>query len=178
MFNQIKLENLLQTKWNLEVEEKIKGQKTRLQTDQEFKQEVFELNKKYNVDMFSTAARGGKSFAAKKKLGQLKKRIFTLKAIEKKFSTDKRTRPYEIIKKLVENMINLPNAKYKQVQNDVEKNVLRYDPSRERFNFVRLEKINREKYRLERFDKKNLPEKKAQVKTFASSGRRSAGARL
>ena len=75
-------------------------------------------------------------------------------------------------------MINLPNAKYKQVQNDVEKNVLRYDPSRERFNFVRLEKINREKYRLERFDKKNLPEKKAQVKTFASSGRRSAGARL
>ena len=121
--------------------------------------------------MFSTAARGGKSFAAMKKLGELKKRIFTLKAIEKKFSTDKRTRPYEIIKKLVENMINLPNAKYKQVPNDVEKNVLRYDPSRERFTFVRLEKINREKYRLERFDKKNLPEKKAQVKTFASSGR-------
>ena len=42
------------------MEEKIKGQKTRLQTDQKFKQEVFELNKKYNVDMLSTAARGGK----------------------------------------------------------------------------------------------------------------------
>ena len=39
-----------------EIEAKRKGQKTRLQTDQEFKQKkIFYLNKKYNVDMFFTA---------------------------------------------------------------------------------------------------------------------------
>ena len=57
-----------------EVEGKRKGQKTRLQTDQEFKQrKIYDLNKKYNVDMFSTAARGGKAFAAEQKLRELKK---------------------------------------------------------------------------------------------------------
>ena len=66
-----------------EIEEK-KVQKTRLQTDQEFKQEkIFELNKKYNGEMFSTTVRGGKAFAAKQKLRELKKRIFRLKALEK-----------------------------------------------------------------------------------------------
>ena len=74
---------------------------------------------------------------------------------------------------MVENINNLPNAKYKQVPNDVEKNSQRSDASRERFKFVRLEKVNREKNRLERFDKKNYQRKKNQVKTSASS-RRSA----
>ena len=46
----------------------------RLQTDLEFKQKkLFDLNKKYNVDIFSTAVRGGKVFAAKQKLRELKK---------------------------------------------------------------------------------------------------------
>ena len=62
-----------------EVEEKRKGQKTRLQTDQEFKEKkIFEPNKKYSVDMFSTTVRGGKAFAAEQKLRELKK------ALEKK----------------------------------------------------------------------------------------------
>ena len=68
-----------------EVEEKRKGKKTRLQTDQELKQKkIFELNKKYNVGMFSTAVRGGKTFAAEQKLRELKKTIFRLKALGKK----------------------------------------------------------------------------------------------
>ena len=47
-----------------DVENKIKGWKMRLPTDQEFKQrKFFDLNKKYN-NMFSTAVRGGKAFAA------------------------------------------------------------------------------------------------------------------
>ena len=47
-------------------ENKIKGQKMKLQTDQEFKQrKIFDVNKKYNDDMFSTAVRGGKAFADK-----------------------------------------------------------------------------------------------------------------
>ena len=36
--------------------------------------------------MFSTAVRGGKTFAAKQKLRQLKKRISGFKAIEKRLS--------------------------------------------------------------------------------------------
>ena len=64
-----------------------KGQKARLQTDQEFKQKkIFDLNKKLNVDMFSTAARAWEGFAEKQKLRELKKRIFTLKAVEKSLS--------------------------------------------------------------------------------------------
>ena len=46
-----------------EVEVKRKGQKARLQTDHEFKpKKVFDLTKKYNVNMFFTAVRGGKAF--------------------------------------------------------------------------------------------------------------------
>ena len=69
--------------------------------DQEFKQKkIFDLNKKYNVDMFSTAVRGSKAFAADQKLRELKKVIFRFEALKKKFK-GKRLRPYEIIKKSV-----------------------------------------------------------------------------
>ena len=46
----------------------------RLQTDLEFKQKkIFALNKKYNVDIFSAAVRGGKAFAAEQKLKEITK---------------------------------------------------------------------------------------------------------
>ena len=48
-----------------DVKNKRKGQKMRFQTDQEYKQiKIFDLNKKYNVDMFSTAVRRGQAFDA------------------------------------------------------------------------------------------------------------------
>ena len=60
-----------------EVEGKRKGQKTRLQTDQEFQQrKVYDLNKKYHVNMFSTAVRGGKAFVAEQKLRELKEKEY------------------------------------------------------------------------------------------------------
>ena len=41
----------------------------RLETDREFKQrKIFELNKKLNVEMYSTNLRGGKAFAAEQKI--------------------------------------------------------------------------------------------------------------
>ena len=133
-----------------EVEGKRKGQKTRLQTDQEFKQKkIFDLNKKYNVDMFLTVVRGGKAFAAEQKLRELKKRIFRLKAMKKRLS--KKPNPYEIIKKSVDNMNSLPSAKYKQTPNEIEKNSLNSEASKERFNFLRLKKVEKKK-----LDKKNL----------------------
>ena len=95
-----------------EVEGKRKSQKTRLQTDQEFNQKkIFDLNKKFNVDMFLTAVKGGKVFAAEQELRELKKTIFRLIAMEKRLS--KKQNPNEIIKKSVENMNSLPHAKYK-----------------------------------------------------------------
>ena len=56
-------------KFYKEVANKRKNKKMRVQTDLQFKQKkIFALNKKYNVDMFSTAVRGGKAFAAEQKL--------------------------------------------------------------------------------------------------------------
>ena len=46
-------------------------------------------------------------------------------------------------------MNSLPTAKYEQIPNDVEKNALRSDASGERFNYVTLKKIKREKNGLE-----------------------------
>ena len=62
-------------KFYKDVNEKRKNKQMRLQTDLEFKQEkIYDLNKKYNVDMFSTAVRGGKAFAAEQKIRELKKK--------------------------------------------------------------------------------------------------------
>ena len=45
----------------------------RLQTDQEFKQQnLYDPNKKFNVDMFTTSLRGDKPFAAEKKINKKK----------------------------------------------------------------------------------------------------------
>ena len=72
-----------------EVETKMKGQKTRLQSrnlNKIFKnlnKKIFGFNKKYHADMFSMAVRGGKAFAAKQTLKELRKRIFRLKALKK-----------------------------------------------------------------------------------------------
>ena len=51
--------------------------KMRLQTDQEFKQRnIEELNKKFDVEMYSTHLRGGKAFAAEQKIRELKKNFY------------------------------------------------------------------------------------------------------
>ena len=51
-----------------EVDQKRK-EKMHLQTDLEFQQnEIKKLNQKYNFEMFSTRLRGGKAFAAERKI--------------------------------------------------------------------------------------------------------------
>ena len=64
---------------------------------------------------------------------------------------------YEIIKKFVENMNSLPFTKYKQTPNEIEKNSLNSEASRERFNFLRLKK---------KTEKKNLTRKFTREKTI------------
>ena len=56
----------------------------RLQTDLEFKQKkIYDLNKKYNVEMCSSAVRCEKAFAAEQNLRELKKRISRLLVLQK-----------------------------------------------------------------------------------------------
>ena len=55
-----------------DVKHKRKGKKMRLQVDQEFQQlQIKDLNKKNNIEMFSTSIRGEKAFAAEQKIREL-----------------------------------------------------------------------------------------------------------
>ena len=69
--------------------------------------------------MFSAAVRVVKGFAAEQKLRQLKKDFLCLKLWKKRLP--KKSNPYKIIKKPINNMNSLPSAKYKQTPNDIEK---------------------------------------------------------
>ena len=55
------------------VENKRKGQKIRLQTDEGLLKKIFDLSKINNVDMFSTAVRGEKHLLLKK-IKEIKKK--------------------------------------------------------------------------------------------------------
>ena len=63
---------------------RIKNERMRLQTDLEFQQnEIKKLNKKYNVEMFSSKTRGGKAFAAEQKIREFKTLLFKNKRLHK-----------------------------------------------------------------------------------------------
>ena len=107
-----------------EVASKHKNKKMRLETDLEFKQKnIFALNKMYNVDMFSTAVRGGKAFAAEQKLRELKKRLSRLLILQRNSKTKLKS-PNILIQKAVENMNSLPTAKYGAEPDKIEKRSL------------------------------------------------------
>ena len=70
----------------------------RLQTDQEFKQQkIYDLHKKFNVNMFTTSLRGGKAFTAEQKIRDFKKNLLRSKRIEK--YNKKCIKPNDLIKK-------------------------------------------------------------------------------
>ena len=80
----------------------------RLQVDLEFqKNDIKELNKKYNVEMFSTKIRGGKTFVAEQKIRELKKRTSKLRLIK-----SKSINPNKLIEKSVDNMNKTIRDKY------------------------------------------------------------------
>ena len=60
----------------VDVRNKKKRKRMRLQVDNEFQQvKIKDLNDENNVEMFMTAVRGGKAFAAEEKIGEFKTRI-------------------------------------------------------------------------------------------------------
>ena len=136
----------------------------RLQTDLEFKQKkVFALNKKYNVDMFSTAVRGGKAFAAKQKLRELKKRLSRLLLLQRNSKTKLKS-PNILIQKAVENMNSLPTAKYGVEPDKIEKRSLESDWFWEWFDIRRLSRISKAQPRYERYQKKQYLRKKKKLR--------------
>ena len=141
-------------KFYKEVASKRKNKKMRLQTDLEFKQKkVFALNKKYNVDMLSTAVRGGKAFSAEEKLRELKTRLSRLLVIQRNSKTKLKS-PNILIQKAVENMNSLPTAKYGAEPDKIEKKSLESDWFRGWFDIRRLSRISKAQPQYERYQKK------------------------
>ena len=90
---------------------RVKNEKMRLQVDLEFQQnKIKNLNKKYNVEMFTTKNRGGKAYAAEQKIREFKKILFRIKKTYKRLK--KRLNSAKLIKKAVQNMNNTKSIKY------------------------------------------------------------------
>ena len=68
-----------------EIKHKRNKKTMRLQVDNQFQQvKIKDLNEQNNVEMFTTAVRGGNAFAAEQKIRELKSRIEKLNAIQMK----------------------------------------------------------------------------------------------
>ena len=114
----------------------------RLQTDLEFLQnEIKKLNKKYNVDMFSTKLRGGKAFAAEQKIREFKKLLFKSKRLHKATKTG-RLDPRKLIRNVVQNMNSVNSQKYSVPPKTVEKKSLEDEKFREVYNFYRMIRVS------------------------------------
>ena len=148
----MKKRNLLKKKMETfyeEVSHKRK-EKMHLQTDLEFQlDEIKTLNKKYNVEMFSTRVRGRKAFAAEQKIREFKKLLVKVKTIYKKNQI--KFKPNELIKKATMNMNKTKTAKYQIEPEYVEKKSLEDDNFREKFDFYRIEKVSKNNERIKRY---------------------------
>ena len=123
-------------------DKRVKNEKMRLQVDLEFQQnKIKELNRKYNVDMFSTTTRGGKAFAAEQKIREFKKILFRIKKTYKRLN--KRLNSAKLIKNAVQNMNNTKSIKYGLEPETIEKRSLADDEFREKYDFYRLRQVTR-----------------------------------
>ena len=132
-----------------EINNKRKG-KMRLQTDLEFQQnEIKKLNKKYDIEMFSTRLRGGKAFAAEQKIREFKKILLKMKNLYKR--NKKKINANEIIRKATANMNKTKTTKYQIEPEEVEKKSLEDDNFREKIDFYRLEKVGKDNNKNKRY---------------------------
>ena len=135
-----------------EIEPK-RNEKMYLQTDLEFKQNAIKnLNKDFNVEMFHTKVRGGKAFAAEQKIRELKKLLLKTKRFTK--GQGEKLKPNKVIKNVVENLNKIPSAKYDIPPETVEKNTLNSEFNREMFDFLRIKKVDNNKFRNEKYNRR------------------------
>ena len=135
-----------------EIEQK-RNEKMYLQTDLEFKQNAIKnLNKEFNVEMFHTKLRGGKAFAAEQKIREFKKLLLKTKHLTK--GDRKRLKPLKVIKNVVENLNKTPSPKYEIPPETVEKSTLNSEFNREMFDFLRVKKVDNNKFRNEKYNRR------------------------
>ena len=145
-------------------------EKMRLKTDLEFQQnEIKNLNKKYNVEMFSTRVRGGKAFAAEQKIREFKKLLLKVEALYKKNKT--KVKPSELIKKVTMNMNKTKTAEYQIEPENVEKKSLEDDNFREKFDFHRIDKVGKHNKSIKRYMAKK-DENKRKLRELLNIGER------
>ena len=138
-----------------EIEPKRDGKMT-LQTDLEFKQNAIKkLNNEFNVEMFHSKVRGGKAFAAERKIREFKKLLLKSKRFIKR--KGERLRPNQVIKKAVENMNETISTKYGVSPESVEKTTLDLEDgefNREMYDFLRLKKVDNNNYGNRKYETK------------------------
>ena len=139
-----------------DIEKKRLG-KISLQTDEEFKQRnIEELNKKFNVEMYSSHLRGGKAFTAEQKNCELKKLLLRSSKRTEKFK-GKHIKPNKLIRKSAFNLNNTRSAKYEYSPEQIEEQAITPKTKKhfqEVYVFHRLIKGKEDRDRRERFDAK------------------------
>ena len=121
---------------------RIKNEKMRLQVDLEFQQnKIKNLNKKYNVELFTTKNRGGKAYAAEQKIREFKKILFKIKKTYNRLK--KILNSAKLIKKTVQDMNNTKSIKYGFEPELVERQSLTDENFKERYDFHRLNQITK-----------------------------------
>ena len=127
------------------------NEKMRLQVDLEFQQnKIKDLNKKYNVEMFTTKKRGGKAYMTEQKIREFKKILFRIKKSYKRLK--RRLNSAKLIKKAVQNMNNTKSVKYGLGPEFIEKESLRNENFKERYDFHRLNQIAKASEGYKRYD--------------------------
>ena len=117
-----------------DVKSKRKGTRMRLQVDNKFQQvKIKVLNDLNNFEMFITAVRGGKAFAAEQKIRELKTRISKLNAQKLKIS------PKKIIEVSTANMNLKKSTKYGLSPEEIERRSLSSERFKTVFNMYRIE---------------------------------------
>ena len=130
---------------------RVQNEKMRLQVDLEFQQnKIKALNQKYNVEMFSSKNRGGKAYAAEQKIREFKKILFRIKTRYKRLK--KRLNSAQLIKKAVQNMNNVKSSKYGFEPEYIERESLKDESFKERFDFHRLKRVTKDFKRYKRHD--------------------------
>ena len=111
---------------------------------------IKDLNDENNVEMFTTAVRAGKAFAAEQKIRELKTRISKLNAQKLKIS------PNKIIEASTANMNLKKSLKYGLSPEEIERRSLSGERFKTIFNMHRIEKTKGLLGRLDDYDLKNI----------------------
>ena len=136
----------------IELKRQETDEKMRLQTDLEFQQNrIKKLNKKYNVDMFSTKVKGGKAFKAEQKIREFKNLLFKSKKLNKATKMG-RVDPRKLIRNAVQNMNKNNSQKYGLPPEEIEEKSLVDEKFREIYDFHRMVRVSKDADKYKRSD--------------------------